>query len=101
MTNGGYKILDFSGEEIVRGTSDNPLKTDAISAIKKAESSGKPILITNLKFMQVNPGSSPSLDTEISVPLFLNVCKTESGYVFILPNGITGTITEENKITVA
>ena len=100
MTNGGYKILDFNGEEIIRGMEDTQLTTDAISAIKKAESSGKPILITNLKFVQINSSTTSSI-TEISIPVFFNVCKTEGGYVFTLPNGITGTITEENSITVS
>lgn len=99
MTNGGYKILDLKGEEIVLESESPLLSIDVISVIKKAESSGKPILISNVKFMKVNPGSTPLLDTEITVPVFFNICKTSDGYAFILPNGITGIITEENEIT--
>ena len=99
MTNGGYKILDFEGERIGRGSLGAMLKTDVYEAIKKAESSGKPLLINNIVFTTTVGGDE--VDTEITVPVFFNVAKISEGYVFILPNGITGTILEGNSITVS
>ena len=100
MTNGGYKILDFEGERIGRGSLGATLKTNAYEAIKKAESSGKPLLITNVVFT-TSAGGEGDIDTEITVPVFFNIAKTSDGYVFILPNGIIGTIIEGNSITVS
>lgn len=98
MTNGGYKILDLNGEEIVRGEINFQLKTDVISVIKKAESSGKPILLSNVKIVR---DSTHTIDMEITIPIFINICKIPgSGYTFDLPNGITASISEENTITV-
>lgn len=101
MTNGGYKILDLNGEEIVRGEINFQLKTDVISVIKKAESSGKPILLSNVKIINTS-GSEPIIDFEVTVPIFINICKipVSASYVFDLPNGITASISEENTITV-
>lgn len=99
MTNGGYKILDFNGERIGRTSLGAMLKTEAYTELKKAESSGKPVLITNVVFT-TSPGGEGEIDTEITIPVFLNVVKTAEGYAFSLPNGITGTILEGNSITV-
>ena len=96
MTNGGYKTIDLDGINLTRNKS-NP-NTDFFEKIEKAKKSGKPILINNVRF---TPDVNSTTYSEISSPIFLqiiSVVNTESNttsYEFILPNGITGTITNE------
>ena len=94
MTNGGYKIIDFEGLELERNK-ENP-NSEIFDKITKASKSGKPLLITNVKFVSEDNADSYS---EVSTPVFFQVIsvidaiKNSVSYVFILPNGITGTIT--------
>lgn len=97
MTNGGYKIIDLEGLELIRNKS-NP-NTDFFEKIEKAKKSGKPILINNVKFISED---NEAMYSKIETPLFLQVISVvdaimnSTSYVFILPNGITGTITNES-----
>lgn len=102
MTNGGYKIIDLEGLELIRNKS-NP-NTDFFEKIERAEKNGKPILLTNVKFK--TEGDEYDY-IEITIPLFIQIVKdvnvvtpSNSSYIFILPNGITGTITN-TSITVS
>ena len=101
MTNGGYKIIDLEGLELIRNEV-NP-NTEVFEKIEKAKKSGKPILINNVKFIS---DDNPAMYSEIETPLFLQIISEvdaamgSTSYVFILPNSITGTITN-TSITVS
>lgn len=101
MTNGGYKIIDLEGLELIRNEV-NP-NTEVFEKIEKAKKSGKPILINNVKFIS---DDNPAMYSEIETPLFLQIISVvdaamgSTSYVFILPNSITGTITN-TSITVS